>query len=151
MVISESYFFLTGIYLMRDSFPRTERRMSRDTRTGPKEVLVEYLTTGVSGVEELEKAKGPLTRRTLRDAMKELQDRGTDFRTLEAWCREKHGFGLNNRHTSRSPKTGEEREYKVQGKAGAPFMKLPLATLGVAPGGAVKTAFMDGKLVTTLA
>jgi hypothetical protein len=125
--------------------------MSRDTRTGPKDVLLEYLTDGVEGVERLDTEKGPLTRRTLRDAMRELQDRDTDYRPLENWCQRKYGFGLHNRQAARGPRTGEERLYKAQGKPGSPFMKLPLSTLGVKPGGKVKTTFLDGKLITALA
>lgn len=125
--------------------------MPRDTRTGPKDVLVEYLTNGVPGVESLDKERGPLTRRTLRDAMKDLLDRGSDYSALERWCRDKYGFGLHNRQAARGPKTGDEREYRVQGTDNAPFMKLPLSTLKVKPGSTVKTAFLDGKLITTCA
>ena len=123
--------------------------MPRDTRTGPKDVLVEYLTNGVEGVERLNADKGPFTRRTLRDAMKMLEDRGSDFVALEDWCKKTQGFGLNNRSSAHGPKTGEERTYKAQGKVGAPYMKLPLRTLGIKPGEPVKTAFLEGKLVTT--
>lgn len=122
--------------------------MSKGSRSSIHEVMVEYLTNGLPGVVELDKAK-ELTRTTLRGAMKELHDRDADFEALERWCRKKYGFGLNNRQDARGPKMGDEREYKVQGTKNAPFVKLPLRTLGAKPGGTVKVAFLESKLVTT--
>jgi hypothetical protein len=123
-----------------------EYRVSKK-KVAAKDITVEYLTGGVEAVEAMDKEQGPLSRVVLRGAMKILQDRGQSFVDLEKWCRESHGFGLNNRAGLRAPKIGEERRYRVQEARGGPFMKLPLRTLGVARGSFVRGRFVDGQIV----
>jgi hypothetical protein len=109
-----------------------------------KDVCFEFATTGLSGVAALN-----ASRPVLREAMRQLQERGQDFSKLEDWCQETHGFGLNNRGT-RAPRAGERRAYRSQKmrERGSPFVKIPLNALGVADAGvSVEVVFSDDKIV----
>jgi hypothetical protein len=114
-----------------------------------KDVVVEYLTGGVDAVAAFDEANGPLSRSVLRKAMKLLKEKEKPYADLEKWCRQHHGFGLNNRAGLRAPKVGEKRRYKVQmGRgSGGPFMKLPLTTLDVDGDSYVRSVFEDGRIV----
>jgi hypothetical protein len=111
-----------------------------------KDVQIAYLLDGLDGVERLLKGhKAPAG--VLKRALRELKSQGSDTRELESYVAEK--FGSTGRGRS-VPQVGEERRYKAQQiKSGAPFLRLPLNTLGVRKGKQVRVRFEDDKIVVS--
>lgn len=115
-------------------------------KTSWKDVVVELKSVG--GLANV--AKLGASRAVLREAMRQLEARGEDYSDLEAWCRQTHGFGLNNRN-SRLPRAGDERTYKAQGYPAneSAFGKVPLDTLGIRKGGRFKVSFAEDQIILT--
>jgi hypothetical protein len=111
-----------------------------------KDVEIAFLLDGINGVERLIKGRknpGAVVKRALRD----LKTQGTDVRALEEFVAER--FGSTGRGRS-VPQVGEERRYKAQQiKNGAPFLRLPLNTLGIKKGRPVRVRFEDGRIVVS--
>ncbi len=111
-----------------------------------KDVQIAYLLDGIAGIERLIKGrKSPAA--VLKRALRELKAQGSDTRELESFIAEK--FGSTGRGRS-VPQVGEERRYRAQQiKSGAPFLRLPLNTLGIKKGKQVRVRFEADRIVVT--
>ncbi len=111
-----------------------------------KDIQIAYLLDGIEGVDRLVKGrKSPAA--VLKRALRELKSQGSDTSELEGYVAEK--FGSTGRGRS-VPQAGEERRYKAQQiKAGAPFLRLPLNTLGIKKGKQVRVRFEADRIVVT--
>lgn len=113
-----------------------------------KDVQIAYLLDGVKGVERLLKdRKSPGS--VLKRALQELKETGTNTKALEEFIGESFSAAGRGRAI---PQVGEERRYKAQQvKSGTPFLRLPLNTLGLKKGKAVKVRFEAGQILVTSA
>ena len=109
-----------------------------------KDIQIQYLLDGISGVEKLlqgRKNPGAILRRALRV----LKEQGRAVDALESYVEEKFGAGGRGRSM---PSVGEERRYKAQQiKTGGAFLRLPLAPLGVKKSGLVRVRFEADRVV----
>lgn len=110
-------------------------------RTRSDEVVKNYLFDGVEGVQRLSEERGGISRKVLRVAMRELEQKGRDFSALERWCIEHHDFGLSNRGRA-GPVVGETRPYRaLKSENGGAFLRVPVGLYGVPKGGTVRIRF----------
>lgn len=110
-------------------------------RTRSDEVVKAFLFHGVAGVQKLAEERGGISRKVLRQAMRELDANQADFGALERWCRSTHGFGLSNRGKP-GPTMGDTRTYAVlQTKGGGPFVRVPVSIYDVEVGDSVSITF----------
>lgn len=111
-----------------------------------KDVQISYLMEGVKGIDSMYK-NGRASKATVRRALRELKTAGSNVDDLETWVLDR--FGSTGRGRS-APSTGETRSYKAQQvKAGGPFLRLPLDTLGVGKGSAVRVRFDGDKIIVS--
>jgi len=113
-----------------------------------KDVQIAYLLDGLEGIERLiEGRSNPSS--VIKRALRELKSQGSDVEALEEYVSEH--FGTSGRGRS-VPQCGEERRYKAQQiKGGAPFLRLPLNTLGVRKGKVVLVKFDGDRIVVSSA
>lgn len=111
-----------------------------------KDVQIAYLLDGIAGIERLIKGrKSPVA--VLKRALRELKAQGSDTRELESFIAEQFGSTGRGRAV---PQVGEERRYKAQQiKSGAPFLRLPLNTLGIKKGKQVRVRFEADRILVT--
>lgn len=91
-----------------------------------KDILNVLLMEGAEGLSRL-----TASRRSFRLAMKTLRDaKNPNAAVLEAWCKEHHKFGFNNKGRA-SPKAGSTRVYKSMDHKGRRVTgRIPLSVLG---------------------
>lgn len=131
---------------VKEAGPAASKKADNRKVISFKDVQIAYLLDGIAGIERLIKGrKSPAA--VLKRALRELKAQGSDTRELESFIAEK--FGSTGRGRS-VPQAGEERRYKAQQiKSGAPFLRLPLNTLGIKKGKAVRVRFEADRIVVT--
>ena len=111
-----------------------------------KDVQLTYLLNGTEAVAQ-QWQSGNVSRSTLRRAVSKLQQSSEDTSDLEKWVTQTLGPSGRGRA---APRVGETRSYKAQQiKAGSPFLRLPLDSLGATKGQDVQVEFKDGQIVVT--
>jgi hypothetical protein len=109
-----------------------------------KDVQLAYLLEGIESVGRLW-ATGTLSKATVRKALKKLRDSGENVEQFDSWML--NTIGPIGRGRS-GPTPGETRSYKTQQiKAGGPFLRLPLDSIGVHKGDPVRVAFDADSIV----
>lgn len=109
-----------------------------------KDVQIAYLLGGIEQVKALDASRSVLIK-----ALKELQAQGRKVDSLE------EHLGVVGRGRT-GPSVGDTREYKAQQVTteqgeGLPFIRLPLAPLGVAKKDKVRVLFHADKIVVSRA
>ncbi len=109
-----------------------------------KDLMIAVFSGGVAAIEALE---GKYSKSSLRRAIKELKAANNPVvEDLENFFVSQGGTLGRGRG---GPKIGDTRSYKVQQlkKGGGPFLRLPMDSLGVDKGAAVKVAFDEDTIV----
>lgn len=113
-------------------------------RGGYKDVQIEYLLKGISGVNAMVEEKR-VSKKHVKMALKALQTSGRDVTSLEKWVRENVGPIGSGRG---SPLRGESRNYRAQQvRNGLPYVRVPVDTLEVRKGQLVTIRFDDDRIV----
>lgn len=111
-----------------------------------KDVQLQYLLGGTMAVELL-LVQDTVSKATLKKAIREMDPE--KVKGLEEWYWGRYGSSAGRGR--QPPKIGESRTYKAQQLKGqaAPFLRLPLSSLGIAKGEPVRVTFQDGHITVT--
>lgn len=108
-----------------------------------KDIQIAYLLDGLAGVEELVPQKG--TGSVVKRALQELRAQGHQADDLANFVVSRYGSTGRGRSV---PQRGEQRTYRAQQiKNGSPFLRLPLNTLEIPKGKAVRVSFESSQIV----
>ncbi len=127
--------------------------MQEKQRLKPGAIADAYLIRGIEGVRELSETCGGLDSRQIKRAIESLEKRGANITNLEDWLFNTYGETYRKR-SRRSPEDGTVRHYKAQPHGSSEkktaYAKIPLNTLGVCIGGAIKVEFGVDSIVIKL-
>lgn len=113
-------------------------------RGGYKDVQIEYLLKGISGVNAMVEEKR-VSKKHVKMALKALQTSGRDVTSLEKWVRENVGPIGSGRG---SPVKGESRNYRAQQlRNSGPFIRLPVDSLSARKGHLINVFFEGDSIV----
>lgn len=108
-----------------------------------KDIQIAYLLDGLAGVEQIVADKG--TGSVVKRALQELRTQGHQADDLADFVIARYGSTGRGRSV---PQRGEQRTYRAQQiKDGSPFLRLPLNTLQIPKGKAVRVTFEANQIV----
>lgn len=123
--------------------------MTKKARTvvSYKDVQLAYLIEGVEGVAKLIEGRDNPSA-VVNRAIKVLKERGKKTAALEKFARDTFEGSSRGRA---NPRVGDTRSYKAQQlkAGGAPFLRLPLATLEVEKGAELEVKFEKGRIIVS--
>lgn len=114
------------------------------TLVSHKDVSIAFLVGGVDGaVETLTGCSNPA--KSLEKAIASLNEQGADTAQLADYAAEHFPVGTRGRT---APGVGETRTYKAQQlKDNDPFLRVPVAALGLKKGESAHLSFESGRIV----